>query len=69
MLKRKEDISMNNDLSYNEYYNDEGFIHKEIIEEADVDEFVTEQDISNRNIEVCLIAQDDLETDISSVVH
>ena len=66
-----EDICMNgvNDLSFNEYYDDDDYIHKEIIEEEDVDEFVSEEDISNGQVEVGLIAQDLLETDISFVVH
>ena len=66
-----EDICMNgvNDLSFNEYYDDDDYIHKEIIEEEDVDEFVSEEDISNGQVEVGLIAQDVLETDISFVVH
>ena len=57
-----------NDLSYNEYYNDEDYIHKDIIEEIDEGEFVTEEDISNGVMEVGLIAQDLLETVISFVV-
>ena len=65
--KSRKDISMN-DLSFNEYYDDDDYIHKEIIEEEDVDEFVTEQDISNGRVEVGLIAQDLIETDISFVV-
>ena len=66
-----EDICMNgvNDLSFNEYYEDDDYIHKDIIEEEDVDEFVSEEDISNGQVEVGLIAQDLLETDISFVVH
>ena len=65
-----EDICMNeiNDISFNEYYDDDDYIHKEIIEEEDVDEFVSEEDISNGQVEVGLIAQDVLETDISFVV-
>ena len=56
------------DLSFNGYYNDEDYTHKDIIEEKDVDEFVTEEDISNGIIEVGLIAQDLLESDISFVL-
>ena len=65
--KSRKDISMN-DLSFNEYYDKDDFIHKVLIEEEDVDEFVTEEDISNGRVEVGLIAQDLLETDISFVV-
>ena len=65
-----EDICMNdiNDLSFNDYYDNNGYIDKDIIEEEEVDEFVTEQDISNGRVEVGLIAQKVLETDISFVV-
>ena len=57
-----------NDLSFNEYYDDDDYRHKGIIEEEEVDEFFTEEDISNGRIEVGIIAQDLLDTDISFVV-
>ena len=57
-----------NDLSSNKYYDDSDDIYKDIIEEEEEDEFVTGQDISNGRLEVGLIAQDLLETDISFVV-
>ena len=55
--QERKDISLN-DLSFNDYYNDEDYIHKEIIEEEEVDDFVSEKDISNGQVEVGLIAQD-----------
>ena len=66
--KERQDISLN-DLSSNDYYKDEDYIHKDIITEEDVNAFVTQEDISNGQIECGLIAQEVLETDISWVVH
>ena len=66
--QERRDISLN-DLSSNDYYKDEDYIHKDIITEADVNDFVTQEDISNGQLECGLIAQEVLETDISWVVH
>ena len=66
--KERRDISLN-DLSYNDYYRDEDYIHKDKITEEDVNAYITEEDISNGQVECGLIAQEVLETDISWVVH
>ena len=66
--QERRDISLN-DLSSNDYYKDEDYIHKDIITEEDVNAFVTQEDISNGQVECGLIAQEVLETDISWVVH
>ena len=58
-----------NDLSSNDYYRDEDYIHKDKTTEEDVNVFVSDDDISNGNVKCGLIAQDVLETDISWVVH
>jgi len=66
--QERRDISLN-DLSSNDYYRDEDYIHKDKITEEDVNDFVTQEDISNGQVECGLIAQEVLETDISWVVH
>ena len=66
--QERRDISLN-DLSYNDYYRDEDYIHKDKITEEDVNAFVSQEDISNGHFECGLIAQEVLETDISWVVH
>ena len=66
--QERRDISLN-DLSYNDYYRDEDYIHKDKITEEDVNAYITEEDISNGQVECGLIAQEVLETDISWVVH
>ena len=44
--QERRDMSLN-DLSSNGYYKDEGYIHRDIITEEDVNAFLTEEDISN----------------------
>ena len=66
--KERRDISLN-DLSSNDYYKDEDYIHTDKITEEDVNAFITQEDISNGQVECGLIAQEVLETDISWVVH
>ena len=66
--QERRDISLN-DLSSNDYYRDEDYIHKDKITEEDVNAFVSQEDISKGQVECGLIAQEVLETDISWVVH